>query len=165
MTQATVQSAPPRIATRGTAPGTRGADVLRRRVVATVVGGAALGLLSLAAWMEPSAAGHGTHQQLGLPKCDWIARFDLPCPTCGMTTAFAHATEGNFVASFLSQPLGFLLALATAASLLVSVYVVWTGSPVARIFARWWTNRMIFVLVAAILLSWGFKILQVKGML
>ncbi len=138
-------------------------DVTRRRVVAGVVALAAMALLGVAAWMEPSAAGHGTHEQLGLPKCDWIARFDLPCATCGMTTAFAHAAEGSFVQSFLTQPLGFLLALGTAATLLVALYILGTGSAVSRIFASWWTNRMIYVLVAILLASWGYKILQVKG--
>lgn len=144
---------------------TAAADALRRRLVACVVLFAAVAVLGLAAWMEPAAAGHGTHQQLGLPKCDWMTRFNTPCPTCGMTTAFAYAAEGNFVASFLTQPLGFLLAIATAGALLVSIYIVWTGSPVARIFVRWWNTRTTILFVIVLLGSWGFKILQVKGML
>lgn len=40
----------------------------------------------------------GTHQQLGLPECNFKAMVGAPCPSCGMTTSFAllmHADVWN----------------------------------------------------------------------
>ena len=61
-------------------------------------------------------------------ECGWITAMNLPCPTCGMTTAFAHAANGDMLASLGTQPLGFVLAIATAMSLLLGTYVAATGS-------------------------------------
>src|SRR5690606_33691507 len=64
------------------------------RIVACGVGAGCLGVLGLAPWLTPAAAGHGTHGQLGLPPCGWVLAMGRPCPSCGMTTAFAHAADG-----------------------------------------------------------------------
>ena len=85
-------------------------------MVAAAVALAAAGPLVLAAWLEPAAAGLGTHEQLGLPACGWVAAAGIPCPSCGMTTAFAHAARGDLLGSFLVQPAGAILALAAAKS-------------------------------------------------
>jgi hypothetical protein len=40
----------------------------------------------------------GTHQQLGLPECNFKAMVGVPCPSCGMTTSFSlllHADVWN----------------------------------------------------------------------
>ncbi|MFO7973837.1 MAG: DUF2752 domain-containing protein [Candidatus Hydrogenedentota bacterium] len=48
-------------------------------------------------FLEPSPDGQGTHAQLGLPPClicsvtGWER-----CPSCGMTTALAHLTRGEW---------------------------------------------------------------------
>ena len=65
--------------------------------------------------LTPNPHGHGTHTQLHLPSCPWPQTVGGPCPTCGMTTAFAFAADGRFLRSFLTQPCGFALALMTAA--------------------------------------------------
>ena len=54
-----------------------------------------MGLLAVAAWLEPSPTGIGTHQQLGLPPCTFWMLFGRPCPTCGMTTSWAHLVRGQ----------------------------------------------------------------------
>lgn len=141
------------------------AAVRTRRFVAAVVAVACAVVLAVASWLTPSAAGHGTHEALSLPRCTWIAVVDLPCPTCGMTTAFAHAADGNLGASFLAQPMGFLLALATAMALLVSLYVVATGSRVARAFSRLLGKSTGWAIAALIVAAWGFKIISYKGLL
>src|ERR1051325_190260 len=78
------------------------------RLLAALVGVGCLGVLLVAAKLDPSPAGHGTHTQFGLPACGWAVVLGHPCPTCGMTTAFAWAVRGRLVASFLAQPMGFL---------------------------------------------------------
>src|SRR5438046_1464548 len=40
-------------------------------------------MLAVGVWLNPSAAGTGTHQQLGLPPCGWLQVMGIPCPMCG----------------------------------------------------------------------------------
>jgi hypothetical protein len=54
-----------------------------------------LALLAIARWLDPDPAGHGTHRQLGLPPCTFVKLFGKPCPSCGMTTAWAHLVRGQ----------------------------------------------------------------------
>lgn len=129
------------------------------RFVAAVVAVSSLTLLAVAAWLEPSSTGVGTHTQIvPLRSCAWIEVAGIPCPTCGMTTAFAHAAEGHFLQSFLAQPMGLLLALTTAMTFWVALYVALTGSPIARVFARMWRPSVVWIGAALILASWGYKI-------
>ena len=62
-------------------------------ILAGLVG---LTLLLLAVWLQPNPSGFGTHQQLGLPPCTFQFWFDIPCPSCGGTTAFAHFVRGQW---------------------------------------------------------------------
>ncbi len=122
-------------------------------------------LLGVAAWLDPSPAGLGTHSQLSLPPCGWIMTMDLPCPTCGMTTAFAHAADGNLVGSFVAQPMGAVLAVATAIALLVGTYTAATGSRVAALFGRLCTRRAGWLLGTAFVAAWVYKIVAYKEVL
>ena len=70
-----------------------------------------LGLLAIAAMLKPSPLGHGTHQQLGLPPCTFWVLFGRPCPTCGMTTAWAHLVRGQWVDACRANLGGALLGL------------------------------------------------------
>ncbi len=123
----------------------------------------ALALLAVAAWLTPAAGGMGTHTQLGIPACTWPTTLGLPCPSCGMTTAFALAADGRLIDSFLAQPFGCLLAIATAAFVVVAGYATVTGSQlVAALFKSvsgvgWW------LVGATLLLSWGYKIVESRG--
>lgn len=65
-----------------------------------------VGMLVVARLLTPSPAGHGTHTQLGLPPCGVFAATGRPCPTCGMTTSFAHIMHGNLADAFAAHPLG-----------------------------------------------------------
>lgn len=136
-----------------------------RRVIAIVVFAALTMLLGVAAWLEPAAEGIGTHMQLHLPPCGWIAIADLPCPTCGMTTAFAHAANGDLLHSFLAQPLGCILAVSVAMIWLVSIQVMITGSRLGGAVSRLWTRHVAWALAFAVVAAWGFKIAQHKGWL
>jgi hypothetical protein len=140
-------------------------DAMRRRIIGAVVASLALGLLMVAAFLEPAAEGVGTHRVFNLPECGWIVVMDLPCPTCGMTTAFAHAADGNLLASMLAQPLGGLLALSAAMAVVLGFYIALTGSRVGRVLTRLWGRRTGWLLAAVVLLSWGFKVLSYKGIL
>ena len=76
-------------------------------ILAGLVG---LTLLLLAVWLQPNPSGFGTHQQLGLPPCTFQFWFDIPCPSCGGTTAFAHFVRGQWGSALRANAASGLLA-------------------------------------------------------
>ena len=132
------------------------------RALALAVAGAGGALLGVAWWLEPSSKGYGTHLQLGLPSCTWPAVLGIACPSCGMTTSFSLAARGQFIDSFVNQPMGFLLAVATAATTVSAAYVACTGARLFDILARIFTPRMLWALGAIALASWMWKIWQMR---
>ena len=84
---------------------------LQVRLIASVVLIGCIAALMLAAWLKPDVRGVGTHEQLGLPACSLVRFAGIPCPTCGMTTAFAYTIRGHWIAGLLAQPFAFVLAL------------------------------------------------------
>jgi len=133
------------------------------RVLAGVVASGALSVLAIAAWLKPAAVGFGTHQQLGLYPCTWAAILGKPCPTCGMTTAFAHAADGDLLASFTAQPFGALLAILTAATFWGGVHVATTGSRLDRLYVVLLQSRSLWIAGVLLLAAWGYKLLTWPG--
>jgi hypothetical protein len=142
-----------------------GTSATGRRLIGAAVAVCAAGLLGVAAWLEPSPTGLGTHSQLAMPPCGWILMADVPCPTCGMTTAFAHAANGDLLLALQAQPIGGLLAVGVAMALLAGAYTAATGSRVAVLFARLWGRRAAWVLGLGLGGAWIYKILVYKGVL
>ena len=73
----------------------------------------ALGLaavLGVARGLEPDPRGFGTHTQLGLWPCGFMATTGRPCPTCGMTTSFAWLTRADLAQAWRANPAGIALA-------------------------------------------------------
>jgi hypothetical protein len=83
------------------------------RLASAVVALGATGVLGIAAWLEPSAAGHSTHLQLGLAPCTFLALTGWPCPMCGATTTFALLAHGRILEGLINQPFAALLFLGT----------------------------------------------------
>lgn len=81
------------------------------RLVAAVLGLGLLAPLVTACLLTPSPEGRGTHQQLGLPPCTIVVLFGRPCPTCGMTTSWAHVVRGQLGAALRANVGGTLLCL------------------------------------------------------
>ncbi len=73
-----------------------------------------LGLLGVGMALAPSPTGAGTHCQLGLPPCGMLETTGLPCPTCGVTTAFSLAAHGRLAEALPTQPFGFAVFLLAA---------------------------------------------------
>ena len=95
------------------------------RCYAAVIAAMAWGILLVAFSLSASERGLGTHRQLGLPPCGFAVMTGFPCPTCGMTTAFAHMAHGRPLKAMRCQPAGGFLALGTlVAALACSVCVV-----------------------------------------
>jgi hypothetical protein len=119
---------------------------------------AAATVLVIAWILTPSEDGLGTHQQMGLPPCNWIVAANMPCPTCGMTTAFSFAAHGNLLESFRTQPLGALLAVMTAMVVLIGGWTAVSGSMIAPFFSGMFGKRLLWVFVAMLLVAWIYKI-------
>ena len=135
------------------------------RLVCALLAAAAIAVLGVAAWLDPAPSGIGTHQALGMAPCGWMQGMGLPCPSCGMTTAFALAADGSFLDSAYVQPMGFLLAVGTAATALVCLHVALTGSRLGHVLGARLTPRVLLGLGILALLSWGWKLALVRGVL
>ncbi|NOX60289.1 MAG: DUF2752 domain-containing protein, partial [Planctomycetes bacterium] len=58
---------------------------------------AAGAIIGTAGFVTPDPKGFGTHEQLGQQRCSWPRQYAIPCPTCGMTTAFAYVVRGRML--------------------------------------------------------------------
>ena len=116
-------------------------------------------MLALALSVDPDPAGFGTHEQLGLSPCGYYARTGQPCPTCGMTTSFAHFARFEVVDAFRAQPLGALLWAITAGLTLASLFhlLAWR-SPERWIRALPRPLVLIGIGIVLLLASWWFKL-------
>ncbi len=117
--------------------------------------------LVVAALLRPSPWGYGTHQQLGLPPCTFVALFHCRCPSCGMTTAWSHLVRGEVWGAAKANAggaLAGLLALAAEPWLAVSALRGrWLGfRPNATAIA--WT---LLGVVAVTLVDWAVRLLAV----
>ena len=127
--------------------------------LAVLVGG-----FGLARALTPSPAGLGTHQQLGLPQCTVRTLFGVPCPSCGMTTSFAHFTRGQWADSWRANAGGFLLAVLCAAQLPWVAWAAATGRPwglggegrAAR--PEWWAVAGLSLVGAVTLVDWAVRL-------
>jgi len=138
-----VSESPPRRGPLGVALGIAGA--------ALVVG--ALGL-------EPDPRGYGTHEQLGLPPCGFLPGSGIPCPTCGVTTAFTLVAHGRPIEAVAAQPFGALLgAIALALPVLLVASCVAPALDPGTLVARARPWRIALALLTVALASWGLRFL------
>jgi len=115
-------------------------------------------VLAVAAWLPPDARGHGTHEALGLGPCGMLVTTGLPCPTCGMTTAYAYTVRGRWIRAFLAQPGGFALALATIVIAAGSVWTLLTGRTPPLSVPLITPYRLFAALLVIFLGGWGLKL-------
>jgi len=133
------------------------------RLAGGLVAACCLGVLSLAAWLRPDSTGVGTHEQLKLEPCVWLSAVGHPCPTCGMTTAFAHAANGSLGSSFHSQPMGAALAIVTSVAFWVALHVAVAGSNAGRLTGSLFSTRGVVLGVAGLLAAWVYKLVTFGG--
>ena len=134
-----------------------------QRLAAAVLAAACLALLITASTLTPSPDGIATHTQLGLAPCGWMLAANTPCPTCGMTTAFASAALARPLDALAAQPLGALMALLTAVLFWAALHVALLGSQLGLIGLRLLRPRVIWAALALGLLAWVYKIGVVRG--
>ncbi|MCG3179048.1 MAG: hypothetical protein BIFFINMI_01379 [Phycisphaerae bacterium] len=128
------------------------------RLAAAAVAGLAWSLLLIAWALTPRSAGLGTHEELGLPPCHIQQVSGYPCPSCGMTTAFAAFVHGHVAAALSAQVMGTALAAACLLAGLGAGLTAVSGLSLAPITARLFYGRTWFrVLLALLLGSWALK--------
>ena len=134
------------------------------RIWASVLLLGSMAILCIALWLRPSPTGYGTHQQLGFGKyrlapCGMLLTTGYPCPTCGMTTAFAHTVRGQWLRAMWAQPSGFLLALATMVTAAASAGTIVTGRNPLRTLILYVTPYRLFATLLILLFGgWFFRI-------
>jgi hypothetical protein len=119
-------------------------------------------VLIVARLLHPSSRGVGTHEQLGLPACAFLHFTGIPCPSCGLTTSFAHAARLHFYEAFVAQPFGLVLFCLTALSVPLSFYLIYSRVSWDRVFYSARFNRAMYIMIALYLLGWLYKIVAMK---
>jgi Protein of unknown function (DUF2752) len=128
------------------------------RLLVTFAGGVLVALLVTAACLTPNPRGMGTHRQLGLPSCTIVQWYGIRCPSCGMTTSWAHLLRGHVASAFRANAGGALLALA---ALVCGPWLVVSG-----VRGRWLigppresvTLAVGLVIVAVTVIDWTMRI-------
>lgn len=116
-------------------------------------------VLFIAARLTPDARGYGTHERItGTWPCGFVLTTGLPCPTCGMTTAFAHMMHGRPVTAFVTQPAGAAMCLATIVMTALGTYIAATGRGPRVDWERLGPVRLMLGLGGLLIGGWGFKI-------
>ena len=78
---------------------------------------------------------------------------------------FSHAANGDLVSSFITQPMGMLLAVGAAVTVVVGTYTAVTGSMLAPFLGGMFSTRVIWILVVLLMLAWIWKIVDHRGIL
>jgi hypothetical protein len=128
------------------------------RLVWTAVAVALLIVLALARWVDPDPSGMGTHVQLGLPPCGFLELTGLPCPTCGLTTSFAHMARLQFTAALSAHWIGPPLFALTAITVALAAWGVATARPFATVMKRLRVVRLLAIIAAAAVLLWLLRV-------
>ncbi len=136
-----------------------------RRLQALGLAISAVTLLCVAFFLSPSSEGVGTHQQLGLPTCGWILVADVPCPTCGMTTAWSYTVRGDLISAFRAQPMGMTTAIITVIVAIAALGTLFFGYSYKSLLYRFPPSKIIILVIVVSLLSWVYKILVHRGFL
>jgi Protein of unknown function (DUF2752) len=123
------------------------------------------GMLGIGLWLTPKPAGTGSHEELGLPPCSFLATTGYPCPTCGCTTAVANFSHGHVLRSFLTQPFGFAVALVAFVLLPLTLWGFVSGSwkGPSMFWLSWHWRTWVFAGLAILLLGWVYKIIIVRN--
>jgi hypothetical protein len=129
------------------------------RIALVAIGLGWLGIFAIAACLNPYHDGQplleATHRQLGLPECHFRRLIDLPCPSCGMTTSFAHLVRGDVINSLRANFAGTLLALIGMLYIPWSLISMWRGRWLGVSQVEPWLIRIVFGWVALMLVRWA----------
>jgi len=120
-----------------------------------------VGLIGLGLALLPSPTGAGTHTQVGLPPCGMLETTGLPCPTCGVTTAFCQTAHGRPAEALVTQPFGLTMFLLVAGGALGLAAALVTGRSVSPLVTPWRIATAGMALMLLLLGSWTYKLATV----
>ncbi|MCS6856740.1 MAG: DUF2752 domain-containing protein [Sandaracinaceae bacterium] len=110
------------------------------------------GVLLTASLLTPDPRGYGTHTQLGLPPCAFFVLTGFPCPSCGMTTGFAHLMRLNLAGAWRANPASIPVFAMTWVVLFTSGIGAFRGwcfwHTLEKWRWEWWGIGMIAFLIA-----------------
>lgn len=155
-------SAQDRIPALAEAPEVRARPVPADRQTRILAGLAALAgliVLAVAVRLTPDPRGFGTHRQLGVQPCGMLVTTGLPCPTCGMTTAFSYMVRGRLIRAFMSQPAGLALGLSTIVGVVIGLRLALVGRGPRLDRFGITPFRLFLALLILLVAGWGFKLL------
>lgn len=133
-----------------------------QRWVGALLASISLAVLVTAACLRPDPRGLETHTQLGLWPCGWYLATGYPCPTCGMTTAFAAAAHLRPLSSLRVQPFGAILALATSVTFWGGLHVALFGSRLGAMSGKLLRPRNLTLAAVCFAAAWLYKIAAVR---
>jgi hypothetical protein len=126
--------------------------------IVLIVMGSVLAAMLLAAWrVTPDGRGFGTHQQLGLAPCTVVQWFGWRCPSCGMTTSWAHVVRGQIWSALKANAGGTLLAVA---AMVATPWLMMSGAAGRWVVKRpheWWLFGGAIVLMTVTLVQWAVR--------
>ncbi len=132
-------------------------SLARTEAVLTI---AAAGAILGAAWLlTPDPSGYGSHERMFLLPCLFHLFTGLPCPFCGMTTAFTLMARGQVAAAWAAHVLGPAAYAATWGVLLAGGIGLMRNR---RVLPRWLFGRRAGrVILLIILLGWVINLARV----
>jgi hypothetical protein len=120
-------------------------------------GATLLSLLALAGVLTPDARGFGTHERMGLPPCTFRQLTGYRCPSCGMTTSWAHLVRGRAGDAFRDNVGGAMLGLATVILAPWALVSGWRGHWLWKPVGERAVFAAVGSLTAVTLIDWGVR--------
>jgi hypothetical protein len=117
-------------------------------------------VVALSFWLRPDARGFGTHQQLGLPPCNFQESTGVPCPGCGLTTSFANMAHGHVLDAFAAHLMGPLLFAITVAVAVAAPWAARRALPMDRVLQHPATAATLGVTLTAGLVTFGLRLVH-----
>ena len=123
-----------------------------------------MAILLLAWHLQPTYLPLGPRSHLSLPGCPFRQRTSYPCPTCGMTTAFAEAVRGNFGVAFRANIAAAVFTLACAVTALGGLGTALGGAGFYRRFVEplvglFRPQQWFYLAIALVVFAWAWNAL------
>jgi len=115
-------------------------------------------VLLVSYFLIPDPRGYGTHEHLFLPPCFIRFFFHIPCPACGLTTAFAYLAKGHFQEAFQTHWMSPFLFTLLCFLFFYSIVCVFSKKLFWNIFENKWTPYISSFLLLGMLLCWALKL-------
>lgn len=128
------------------------------RITAFVIAIGCAAILTVALYLTPDPRGFGTHEQLGLPPCLSTKFFHVPCPVCGMTTAFTLMAHARPADAFRTQPAGAIFFMFCLVALAAAVSTALIGDIPRAIHRVAGSRPAVWTFAVILLAGWLYKV-------